>query len=149
VRSDLFDSVEQMAAADPRFIEIDVSFHRDLLFDELLPDDYPGIGPSDFPDYLRWKVVVALDTGQVTDWPGYETEETIELEEPGASSTYTLLDENHQFLARRVDTVPQQLLPGRRDYLRFDITATGEITNWNLDYTLDEFVEGAGASGAS
>lgn len=102
--------------------------------DEDMPYDYP------LRDGNWWRATIDLETGQIENWPGTEEPTRFHMKVCDEGSYY-LLDESRNVVASiEREYAPNDVVPGEYgDYLIFQISTTGEITNWKTPSDFSAF----------
>ncbi len=101
--------------------------------------------PNDFP--LRkgdvWEAIINADTGEIQGWPQHPA--CLLHMKVVDEGSYYLLDENKNQIAALVqEYVPHGIIPGEYgDYIVFEISETGRITNWKTRPDVTAFFEAA------
>lgn len=121
--------------------EVNVKYVKLDIYIRHIGDD-DGDVPKDFPmlEGNQWKATIDVDNGQILEWPeGYAFDMYCKVCDAGS---YTLLDDNNEFLVSRHDYVPNQLIPGGYgDYIDLQIDSSGLIKNWHSSPSVVEFFE--------
>jgi hypothetical protein len=117
-------------------VEIDVAKIRMFVAvrydDEDMPYDFP------FRKGDGWAVTIDAETGQIQDWPqGIAYDLHMKVVDCGS---YFLLDAQDRVLGSIEHDYVPDCIPGEYgDYIDFKIDEGGKITNWNPNFTVDEF----------
>lgn len=121
--------VRKLVKIDVAKIRISVAVEYD---DEDMPYDFP------FRSGDIWDVTINAETGRIYDWPqGVAYDLYMKVCDLGS---YFLLDSDGDVLgAIERDYVPDCIPGDYGDYIDLKIDGSGNITNWNTDFTVDDF----------
>lgn len=90
--------------------------------------------PYDFPHRVGdvWEIWIDIETGQIRDWPTGQEPYSLCMKVCDSGSYY-LMHGQEEIEAIEEDYVPNCIPGDYGDYVKFEIDASGRITNWETD----------------